>query len=271
MTIRLPIITLFCNLMKFRTLLSGLLTGMLVLSGVAAYCAPDSTISKNSKQRYCSAVLVEVKSEHNRIQYCDEHNLPKTRERIISENAKITKAMTSDFNDNFKYAPVYFYIDTNRELIKQKKFAGILLDSNLNPVQSAVITPANDDYFIAFYGYPLPLSRLHDKVPASSDKNSVTSGDVFGKGLIITNDKFEQLTYFYKLGWDELFFKFKKDEAKKYVFISKKYDMEYYPFAKTFNVKLNGRMVRSDFFENLLMYRLNQTGTPVNIWKHLFL
>ena len=121
--------------------------------------------------------------------------------------------------------------------IKQKKFNGILLDEGGSLAKNVVIND-NSYYLIAYYGYPVRQSRLTDVVTDSSEYQTNT-GETAGRGLVILNDKFQQVNYFYKLGYDDLFSGKKID--KRFTYTSKHFEIEYYPFAGLFNEKLTDR------------------------------
>ena len=179
-------------------------------------------------------VLVQLRSEHNRIAAMTRDRRYKQLEEVIHDAIAVRTAMINDFKDRFDDCPVYFYMDTNAYLVKEKKFAGILLDTNLDPIKNIIIDSTSNDYLIAYYGYPVEQSRLTNVVTDES-KYSVGEETPMGKGLVILDDKYRQVNYFYKLGYDALFIKRKVNH--KYYFFSKNFDMEYYTFAGLFNEK----------------------------------
>jgi hypothetical protein len=61
-----------------------------------------------------------------------------------------------------------------------------------------------------------------------------------GRGLVITDKKYNVLTYFYKEGFDDFFFTSRKNR-KKFIYVSKRFDIEYFPFAGLFNLKLTDK------------------------------
>ena len=100
-------------------------------------------------------------------------------------------------------------------------------------VAHSIVDKNSTDYVIAYYGYPISQQR-DEKVVKDSSKYSYDPQTPMGKGLVILNDKYQQLTYFYKLGMDEMGYDLGK-RFKKYYYRSKHFDIEYYPFAGTFN------------------------------------
>jgi len=117
-----------------------------------------------------------------------------------------------------------------------------LMDAEGDPPKNVVIHPSDTDYLIAFYGYP----TVQPKKKITSEKSVVNSGDVFGRGLIINNYKMEQVHYFYKLGYNDFVWVGGK-KVRKNVYASEKYDMDYFPFARSFQKLLKSNW--TDRFE----------------------
>ena len=158
------------------------------------------------------AVIVQLNTEQNKIRYFRKTGNNKEAESLSREAAEMQKKMISDFNDNFAYCPVYYYIDTNAELIRNKQFKDVLLYMDGIVVKESVINVIDSDYLIVRYGF--------------SETNSAVRT---GKGLAVCDAKFNQLA-FYEHATEVT--------MKQYVYISKKYDVEYYPCAKTFDYHL---------------------------------
>ena len=208
---------------------------VLLLAPILLLTKPNtSQAQQNDEKDYPSALLVQLRSEHNRIEALKKANKYKELEEVMNDGAEVRKRMILDFHNNFEYCPVYYYMDTNAEFVKEKKFAGILLNEDGSPVKDPVINSASDDYVIAYYGYPISQSR-QTKVQTDTSRRSYDPDPPFGKGLVILNDKYLQLTYFYKFGYDELAFDRRKNWLKKYYYNSKHFDIEYYPLAYLFN------------------------------------
>ncbi|MFI5196584.1 MAG: hypothetical protein ACHQD8_05800, partial [Chitinophagales bacterium] len=83
-----------------------------------------------------------------------------------------------------------------------------------------------------YYGYYI-FQTKETHVVTDSGKYVYDPETPQGKGLVVFNDNFQQIDYFYKLGYDELLFKLRK-KSKKYYYVSKHYDIEYFPFAGLF-------------------------------------
>ncbi len=208
-----------------------------------AYNSYSVTDTLNGKKPI--AVLLQLPSEHNRIEALTKDRRYSDLDQVIKDAIGVKTAMINDFTDNYDQCPVYYYMDTNAYLIQKKQFAGILLDKDGNPKKNIIIDSTTTNYLIAYYGYPLdgPMNEEDDK-----DKDPHTAYIiVMGRGLIILNSNFKQVHYFLKRGYDNLFINF--HIQKKYYYFSKKFDIEYYPFAGHFsksNLDRYGKSIKDD-------------------------
>jgi len=226
---------------------------------IANACYAQDTLGHSAdtlKSRSPKALLVQLRSEHNRMEALIKQHRYKEIEGLKTDAMNVTARMISDFHDNFNYCPVYYYMDTNMDLIKNRVFQGVLLHEDLTPIENVSIP--DSDYLIAFYGYPTSQSRTSNIVKDStyrivySDTSDIVkgimdtmtynynSGEPIGKGLIINNNKFKQVSFLYKLDYENLMFKLRRAN-KKYIYVSKRYEIEYFPFATLLNAKLIDR------------------------------
>jgi len=208
------------------------------------------------KARSPKVLLVQLRSEHNRMAALIKQRRYKEIEGLKADAMNVTTRMIADFHDNFNYCPVYYYMDTNLDLIKNRVFQGVLLHEDGTPAEN--VTIPDTDYLIAFYGYPTSQSRISGVVKDStyrivySDTTDIVrgimdtmtydynSGEPIGKGLIINNYKYKQVSFLYKFDYENLAFKLRRAN-KKYIYNSKRYEIEYYPFAALLNMKLIDR------------------------------
>lgn len=224
------------NLAKLQAMRSGFRTVYCILILLIDF---NLCSAQDTTKPYPAAVLVQLRSEHNRMEALTKARMYEELEEVKKDALAVRDRMVLDFHNNFSYCPVYYYMDTNADLIKKKIFDGILLQEDGSPVKNPVVNSNSDNYVIAYYGYPVSQSTT-DKVQA----DATDSQPLFGKGLVILNDKMLQLTYFYKFGYDEIFFDKRKQWIKKYYYNSKRFDIEYYPLAYLFNhtmLEKNGR------------------------------
>lgn len=177
-------------------------------------------------------VLVQIGSESNRIKAMEKARAYKELEIVKKDAAGVKAAMMKDFREQFTYCPVYFYVDTNIELIKARKFDGILFDTADQLVTNVPLKPDSKDYLIAYWG--MPTTQPHNmKVVKDSVSQYSKVGEPSGKGLIVCNYKLQQLTYFYQLGL--FMFTLDKKKLKGRYYFSKRFNIEYVPMASQFN------------------------------------
>jgi hypothetical protein len=194
-------------------------------------------------QYFPRAVLIQLRSEQNRIKTLIKEKRYKVLEEVKKDAIGVRASMMYDFSDHFEFCSVYFFEDTNLNLVLNRKFDGILLNGDGSIAKNLKINDTSTDYLILYYGYPTLQRRREDSV-TDQEKYIYKSGEPFGKGLIINNYQYQQISFFYRFGYDN-FFRGKKSYGK-YAYESKHYDMEYYPFAQKLSDKLfkNSRKIR---------------------------
>ena len=151
--------------------------------------------------KYPRAVLVQLRSEHNRIEALTKDGNYKAIKEVKKDAVEVKKRMILDFTTNYHYSPVYYYIGTNADFIKKKVFDGILMNADGSAVNKPVINSNSNDYVIVYYGYyiyqPKPTNVVKDSSRYIYDPETPP-----GKGLVVLNAQFQQIDYFYKLGYD---------------------------------------------------------------------
>ena len=186
------------------------------------------------------AILVQLRSEQSRIEFFTEKKQLREANRVKREAAIIRKVVKNDFEENFSFCPVYYFIDTNLEMIKKQQFEGVLFTADGLPMKRNILHPGDTNYFIVCYGYPeeqMELDAMREEYP------DISSSEVMGKGLIFLNYKYRQVDFYYHFGYSDLF----NPPNPRYAYISMEYDMEYFPFAGKYEQDLeetfNGIMV----------------------------
>ncbi len=205
----------------------------LILVALALQSVLQVTAQTATEEKSPSAVLVQLPSERNRLEAFQKHkyNVPNT---VAEERDKIFAVTIADFRDHFDYCPVYYFMDTNVDAVINKQFNGVLLDTNLKPAQNIIINSSSSKYLVVYYGRPLAMYADENVIKDSATE--ITRQPItYGEGLVICNSKLQQLTYFYKLWYDEAWYKLRKDatlrSSHKYDYASKQFKMEYFPFA----------------------------------------
>ncbi len=216
-----------------HTLPAKIFLVLLLLTGIHKSYGGDTLSGKFPK-----AVLVQLNSESNKIAAMAKARAYKELEEVKTDAANVRTHMMHDFTTNINYCPVYFFMDSNADLVKNKVFDGVLMNAGGSPVSNPVINSGDHDYVIVYYGYALSQSRS-SAVVSDSAKYSYDPDSPPGKGLIILNDKFQQISYVFRLGYGDLSRSDKK--AANDFYSSKNFEIEYFPLAKLFNERLNGK------------------------------
>jgi hypothetical protein len=194
------------------------------------------------QNKYPCVLLLQLRSEGNRITAITRSGNTKKLEEVKYDAENVRKAMINDFKEDFSYCPVYYFIDSNADLIKNKHFGGILMTLDGTILQDIPECLAGDQYLIVYYGFPVAQSRK-EAVVKDPDREQKSYGNPSGRGLVMLNDRFEQVSYIYKLGTAEIFGNAQK---KKNYYASAHFDMEYYPLANKFDEKLKERKGQSE-------------------------
>ena len=213
-----------------------------LLAGLPTVNAQDSTAMAKTMQdtsagKFPRVLLVQLSSEHNRLVYLQQKKRYKDLEIATNDAKNVSDRMILDFKDNFKYCKVYYYVDTNLDHIKQRDFDGVLLNADRTVATEIVINDTSKDYLIVYYGYPTEQSKEEDVV-TDADRYRSNNGHPMGRGLIINNYLFQQVSFLYKFGYENVAIRSVKAN-RPYIYVSKKWEMEYFPFAALLNQHLN--------------------------------
>jgi hypothetical protein len=206
--------------------------------GFLALQAPGICFAQKKKRAKgvpAAFVLMQLNSESNRITALEKDGKYAEVEEVKKDAQGVTSAVIKDFKDHFTRCPVYFYSDTNLNLIKERNFNGVLLDTNLQIVTNPPLHPDSKDYLVIYYGRPARQSH-YNKVLTDTTAYRYDSGEPFGRGLVASNYKLQQLRYIYWIG--PFSFLAKKGKTGEYNYFSKHFDIEYYPLASRLNKEL---------------------------------
>jgi len=168
-----------------------------------------------------------------RIEFYKKRNDVANIALLKSDAAAQQAVMIRDFKDHFTYCPVYYFYDTDQDKVKAKDFS-VLMTDKLQPATSLVISPADSDYFIVYYGYQQEVQ---------DNKNEpVVGGESRSMNLLALADDFTPLptSLPYKprhVG--RLRSKKALAELVGYTYQSKKFDISYQPYALLYSRNLS--------------------------------
>jgi hypothetical protein len=133
------------------------------------------------------AIIVILNSEQNRITHFQQARDNDRVGKLREDAERIMQVTINDFTDHFSYCPVYYVMDTNVALLKQRKFYGILLDKQRQPIGRVVLRDF-DFYLIAYYG--IPESDLEE---TDNGETIYRARNYPGPGLVILGPEFRRM------------------------------------------------------------------------------
>jgi hypothetical protein len=221
--------------MKLAFLYCALLTLILLNSNTYSFAQSKPTspnplfhLLKNKHARKTAfppkVILVQLRSESSKLNYFLAHNLKKEFRLAQKDASNIRRVTKNDFEENFKFCPVFYFIDSNLDYIKQQDFQDHVFTANGIPMPPNTIRRGDTNYFIVYYGHPQNQYAID-----IGDQNLINTdnGEVLGKGLIFMNYRYEQVDYYVKFDYETLF----STPDSRFFFKSENFDMQYFPFA----------------------------------------
>lgn len=204
----------------FKRKYSVMLFILALLTTVNTAFAADTTSGV-----YPHVLLVQLKTEQNRINALIKGRQYKDLEEVTRDAKKVREATINDFHDHFDFCPVYYFMDTNIEAIKNKQFQGVLLNADLSVVKAPLIDQNSKDYYIVYFGYPKAQKLIAPPYSNTIDEN-------IGQRLVILDDQYNQLTYLsgpygpQNTG--------NRNRKVRYSYNSRHFDIKYIPVATAF-------------------------------------
>jgi hypothetical protein len=99
------------------------------------------------------AVLVELFSGYKRLERTQDDL---TKPELMTALNKANEKMILDFEDNFKYCPVYYFYDSNIVAIQNGEIVEHLLDKDGAKVTNPVVKNGDTNIFLLYYGVLVP-------------------------------------------------------------------------------------------------------------------
>lgn len=183
-----------------------------------------------------SAVFVELFTYQPKIDRYMRTRQEANAEAMKKDAAIIIAKTVADFNANFNFCPVYYFYDTNAELLLARKFDSILLNKDLAPVNESPVSAGDTTYLIVNYG-PAAVSRQNYNTAAAGEKNNLDYG--VGNNAMINSYKGNILDYTFNplppfVLYDKKFF---LRSGSNYSYTSRKFNISYKDFAGYLNEK----------------------------------
>ncbi|MEI8279471.1 MAG: hypothetical protein WCG87_06880 [Bacteroidota bacterium] len=123
------------------------------------------------------AVLIELNSYKNKVDHYLKNNHISDAELIKTQAETVISYTQKDFKDNFDVCPVYYFVDTNINYIKEHKFKTILLNSDMSVVKDTPFSQNDTNYIIVYQGFDVEQGL---------------------NGLVVLNSNGKKIGFFYK-------------------------------------------------------------------------
>lgn len=188
------------------------------------------------------ALLVELLTRQNQVEYMQKNNPARVPE-ILHDIESVMKVTALDFEAHFDFIPVFFFIDTNAEKIKNGQFEGVLLDAKLQPVKQHVLQEGDTSFFVAYFGAFMPQPQVIK--PGYTNTNNLggyreTAGDdptALKKTLLVMDHNFEMLQL-PKPRTPNNYGDLPRKAYRKYSYRAKKSSFDYVPLASSYDATL---------------------------------
>ena len=180
------------------------------------------------------AILVQLPTYQRRIDYLQRPKDSTKLQQVKRDADSMQAKMVLDFSDNIDYCPVYFFYDSDIEKIKNKQLDGVLLDSNLVPVQQSSVNAIGKNYFIVLFGL------VYEEITGKSE-GSLSAGQSVASSkqrLQVYNSDYEKVKKPLPSGTNNAWAKPKRDISA-YQYESPLFNIYYHPYAARFNAKLH--------------------------------
>lgn len=189
-----------------------------------------ATAQQGERNRFPKAILVQLSSEQNRMKDLQKRQSDSGKlAQLKKDAAMVCEKILLDFKDNFTMYPVYFFMDTNYEKIREGNFTDVLMDTDGDLMERTELSNGSTDFFIIYYGYPKFTKRKPKRIKASSDEAASFDAPT-GKYFVICDNKLEQITYVRR--GKNSFANEVPAEDKKYKYDSPLFNIGYNPTVK---------------------------------------
>ena len=180
------------------------------------------------------AILVQLPTYQRRIDYLQRPKDSAKLQQVKRDADSMQAKMVLDFSDNIDYCPVYFFYDSDIEKIKNKQLNGVLLNSNLRPVQPSSVTAIGKNYFIVLFGL------VYEETTGESE-GSLSAGQSVASSkqrLQVYDSDYQKVKKPLPSGTNNVWAKPKRDISA-YQYESPLFNIYYHPYAARFNAKLH--------------------------------
>lgn len=129
----------------------------IVLFVILCYTNAFAQLTRRKKalpsEKAPKALLLELFTGYKRMDRTqDSLTKPELQDALRRANQK----MIMDFEDNFKYCPVYYFYDSNIVAIQNGQITDFLMDEKGNKIEDPVVQNGDTTIFLLYYGILVP-------------------------------------------------------------------------------------------------------------------
>lgn len=181
-------------------------------------------------------ILVQLPTYENRMEYFKKANKTESLQLLKKDADSMQSKIIADFNDNVNYCPVYYFYDRDLDKIRSKEFSGVVMNSQLEPLNNPIITANDSSYFIALFGHVIQQGNNTKSEGTATAGYNVASNK---QKLQVLDHRYNKVQKPLPSGTNNAWGGKPKRSPEFYKYESSKFDIYYIPYAANFNSKLH--------------------------------
>jgi hypothetical protein len=178
------------------------------------------------------AILVMLPTYARRAEYLKDS--PTKLAQLKKDRDSIVSKIVMDFNDNFIFAPVYYFVDVDRDRIAAQEFGNVLMDTSLRTLQNVQLdTP----YQIVYFGYPTANTQTAN----GNNDDDILGGNqsnASNQRLVVLNSDMTEVRKPRPNGANNAWGGKTRRDKDEYRYTSPRFDIYYRPHAKNLSTKM---------------------------------
>jgi len=197
----------------------------ILFSGLAVIFQISCRAQAGGTVKQPEVILVQLSTGQNMREALVKQGRTAEAAQFNKEISAVYRVIRNDFRDHFHFCPVYYFMDTNLELVRSHRLDGILIGPDGNVVKADVVQ--GKELLIAYYGYAVArvphVGHLHDST------DNTTFDTRTGRAWVLCDDKMQQVAYSGKGSHFNKQAEYFKE--KEYSYRSRDFDIAYKPIA----------------------------------------
>ncbi len=216
--------------------LIGLVLAIMILSNTGS-AQLLSRKKANDNEKAPKAILVQLSTSSRKMDYYRRAKKQALVKQLETDVQNVMDKMVMDFNDNFNYCPVYYFMDTNANLVLEQKFDGVILDNQMHPI-SYIDLNAEDPYNIVLFGIVTKDASNYNGHDNSDPMDAGYNVGSTSHRLIVLNKDFKAINKPLPNGLNNINRGKLRQPVSSYIYDSPKFDIYYRPYARNLSAKM---------------------------------